>query len=355
MQILKKLKFYPLKIDRIKRETPSAVSISFEVPADLKETFNYKAGQYLSFKIDFEGEEIRRDYSICSDPASGELMVAVKAVENGKFSNFANSELKVGDVLYVAAPQGKFILEPNNELKRTIVAFAAGSGITPIMGIIKTLLKEEPKSDFLLIYGNKSVEETIFFEELMQLKTHFTDRLTIQFVFSKKPEDDALFGRIESSVVNFVLNKLDDLSVVDAFYLCGPGGMIDEVSKSLELKGISKERIKFELFTPKEAKGETAKSAEGFTKVEVLVDDEEAEFTMPRDKTILEVALEEGIDAPYSCQGGICSSCIARITEGQVHMRQNNILTDGELEEGLILTCQSQPLTDVVKINYDDV
>ncbi|WP_289021946.1 ferredoxin--NADP reductase [uncultured Salegentibacter sp.] len=346
-------KFFPLEIKEVIRETPQAVSLSFNIPENLKEEFKFDAGQYITIKTKVGDEEIRRPYSLCSAPNSGEFKVTVKEVEGGKFSVIANNKLNAGDILEVHPPEGKFILKPTGEAK-TYAAFAAGSGITPVLSIIKTVLSEEPKSRFVLTYGNKSPEETIFFKELLELQAKFADRLFIEFVYSRAREDNSHFGRIETSTVNFVVkNKFKD-QAFDAFYLCGPEEMINQVSDVLKQNGITEDKILYELFTTEET-GAIETNIEGKTELTVMVDDEETTFSMDTKDTVLDAALEQDLDVPYSCQGGICSSCIARITEGKAEMRKNQILTDEEVEEGLILTCQAQPLTPKLKVDYDDV
>jgi ring-1,2-phenylacetyl-CoA epoxidase subunit PaaE len=327
------------------------------VPEELKSEFAFKAGQYIILKTTIQGKDIRRDYSLCTNPESKELSVVVKAVPHGAFSSYANTVLKSGDSLEVSPPKGKFIFEPNMDQNRTIVAFAAGSGITPIMSIARTVLEQEPQSNFILVYGNKTPEDVIFYNDIISLQKYYGNRFNLKLIFSRSNENDALFGRIGRSTVNYTLNNCQDSQNIDAFYLCGPEEMINNVKEALIERGVSKDKIKFELFfaSIKDSKVKTEDIGDGKTKITVIVDDEEATFTMPQKKTILEVALENDIDAPFSCKGGICCSCVARIKEGKVMMRQNNILTDSELEEGLILTCQSQPTTSTVIIDYDDV
>lgn len=346
-------KFHKLKIKEVIRETPQAVSLSFIIPEDLKEEFKFKAGQYITIKTQVDGEEIRRAYSLCSAPGSGEFKVTVKEVEGGKFSAIANNKLQAGDELEVHPPEGKFILEPGTEPKN-YAAFAAGSGITPVLSILKTVLGEEPKSRFILTYGNKSPEETIFFKELLELQAKFPDRLFIEFVYSRTREEKSHFGRIETSTVNYVVkNKFRDHPFA-GYYLCGPEEMIDQVKGVLKENGVSDDKIHFELFTTEDS-GSIETKVEGQTELTVLVDDEETTFSMDSKGTVLDAALDHDLDVPYSCQGGICSSCIARIKEGKAEMRKNQILTDEEIAEGLILTCQAQPLTPKLKVDYDDV
>lgn len=348
--------FHKLAISELHRETEACVTISFQVPAEFKDAFKFKAGQYLTLKSTINGNEVRRDYSICSSPNSGLLKVAVKAVKDGNFSSFANSQLKVGDVMEVASPNGRFIFEPDNSKSRTIAAFAAGSGITPVMSILKTVMEEESKSDFVLVYGNKSSKDTIFFNELLQLQSKYLERLKIHFVYSQSQEDQSLFGRIEKSTVNFILKNNYSDTKFDRFYICGPEPMIHSVKDVLLENGVNESQILFELFTvTTPVKPMDSGLIDGKTKVTIMLDDEETTFVMDQKKSVLEAALAEKLDAPYSCQGGICSSCLARLTEGEVTMRQNNILTDSELEEGLILTCQAHPTTSTIRVDYDDI
>lgn len=348
--------FHTLTIKNIERTTAKAVTISFEVPTDLKTAYNFKAGQYITLKTMLDGTEIRRDYSLCSSPKSGDLKVAVKEVKDGTFSAYVNNQLKIGDQLEVAPPRGHFVFEPNDNKVKHIAAFAAGSGITPILSIVKSALEEEILSNVVLVYGNKTTDDTMFLDELLELQHQYSQRLSIQFVFSQTQEEDSIFGRIEKSTVNLILkNKHKDLSI-DAFYLCGPEAMIHVVKGVLEEHDIPKDRVFFELFkAAKPTERDTISIPEGQTKITVVLDEETTTFEMSQKQTILEAALDEDLDAPYSCQGGICSSCLARIVEGEAKMRQNNILTDGEVAEGLILTCQAHPLTPNVTIDYDDI
>lgn len=348
--------FHTLVIKNIERTTSQAVSISFEVPPYLKDTYAFKAGQYITIKSVLNGVELRRDYSLCSSPKSGELKVAVKQVQDGTFSAFANKELKAGDTLDVAAPRGHFVFEPNDFKTKHIAAFAAGSGITPILSIVKCALEEEIMSNVVLVYGNKTADDTMFLKELLELQQQYSDRLSIQFVFSQAQEDDSIFGRIEKSTVNLILkNKHKDL-IIDAYYLCGPEAMIHTVKDVLTEHEVAKDRVFFELFkAAKPTERDTTTIPDGQTKITILLDDESTTFEMSQKQTILEAALDKDLDAPYSCQGGICSSCLARVTEGEVKMRKNSILTDGEVAEGLILTCQAHPLTPNVSIDYDDI
>ncbi len=347
--------FHKLAIKHINRETPKAVSITFEVPSELKNLYSFVPGQYITLKKEIEGKEVRRAYSICSSPKSNTLSVAIKEVENGTFSVLANNQLKNGDVLEVHPPEGNFLLNTNPEASNAYAAFAAGSGITPIMSMIKAVLEEESNSRFVLVYGNRTLEETIFHKELLALQLRYPDRLYIEFIYSRSQEDNARFGRIEKSTVNYVVkNKFKD-TTFEAFYLCGPEKMITTVTDIITENGVEKNTIHFELFTSSSEEVEMDADLEGKTNITVLVDDEEFNFVMDQKKTILDAALEEDIDAPYSCQGGVCSSCICKVTDGTAIMEKNSILTDGELAEGLILACQAHPTSATIKIDFDDV
>lgn len=346
--------FYKLSIKEVRRETQDAVSVSFHVPLEFQDFYQFSAGQYLNLKLTLDGQEIRRAYSICSAPESAELRIAIKAVNNGAFSTFANSQLKVGDVLEVGTPEGKFTFQPDASRQKNYLAFAAGSGITPILSIIKSALQSEPKSTFVLVYGNKTPEQTIFHEQLHELQLKYVGRFFVHYVYSQAKIDGELFGRIERSTVNFILNNKHKEIDFDKFYLCGPEEMINTVAATLKERNIKESAIKFELFSTATPKTNT-NTPEGHTKITVLVDDEETTFEMSKKQTVLEAALKQGVDAPYSCQGGICSSCLGRITSGSAMMTKNSILTDGEIAEGLILTCQAHPTSDTIYVDYDDV
>lgn len=347
--------FYKLTVKEIKRETPEAVSVLFQVPHEIKENYKFVSGQYINLKLTLDGNEIRRAYSICSTPESGELRIAIKSIKTGYFSKFANEKMAVGNVIEVGTPEGKFTFEPHFEKQKNYAAFVAGSGITPVMSILQTVLEQEPKSTFVLVYGNKSPEQTIFHQQLHDLELKFVGRFFVHFVFSQAKVENELFGRIEKSSVNFVMKNKHKEKTFDKFYLCGPEEMITLVSDVLKENNVSEKDIKFELFSTSTSDNTVDKTLDGHTKITVIVDSEETVFEMSQKQTILEAALKQGLDAPYSCQGGICSSCIARISKGTAEMKKNNILTDSEIADGLILTCQAQPTSDEIFIDYDDV
>jgi ring-1,2-phenylacetyl-CoA epoxidase subunit PaaE len=349
--------FYPLSIKAIHRETSKAVSLELDVPEDLRTTFSFEAGQYLTLKTKINGQEVRRDYSISASPFSGELIVTIKEIENGLFSSFVNQKLKTGDALEVAPPKGRFTYVPNSDNQNTVVAFAAGSGITPIMSILKTVLESSDTQKFILAYGNKTPQDTIFFQTLSKLKAQYPNRLLLQYVYSQTQSDDALFGRIDRGNTNYILKNLIDLETPSAYYLCGPEAMIHTVKEVLIEKGVAESKILFELFTAATTQSHNEKiiSNNGQVETTILIDDEAEVFSMSPDHTILEAALKQNLDVPYSCQGGVCSSCICRITEGAAEMRQNSVLTDSEVEEGLVLSCQAVPTSSKIFVDFDDI
>lgn len=351
-------RFHSLGIKNIKKETSDTVSISFNIPDNLKQDYTYTSGQYLTFRTNIEGKEIRRSYSICSVPNSGELRVAVKQINYGVFSTYANTVLKEGEHLDVAIPEGKFVLNTNKENKNNYGAFVAGSGITPVMAMIKDVLKNEPKSSFVLMYGNKTSENTIFHDELNALKKEYFGRFFLYYTYSQSNESEALFGRIDKEKVNYILQNKHKSTTFDSFYLCGPESMITLVTEELLHNHIAKKQIHYELFTASSVEAPKAESTtefKGSAQMTVLVDDEETTVTIKQDETLLDAALKNGIDAPYSCQGGVCSSCMCLVTEGEVQLLKNSILTDAEIEDGITLACQAVPKSAVVKIDFDNV
>ena len=345
--------FYKVNIQEIQQETAFAVSVSFNIPENLKSNFNFKSGQYITLQKEINGSAIRRAYSICSAPQSGDIRVAIKAVENGKFSPYATSLVNVGDEIEITAPEGRFLLNP--EANKNYIGFAAGSGITPILSMIKTVLETEASATFTLVYGNKSEADTMFHSELNTLKASFSDRFNLHYIFSRENVKNELRGRIDENVTNYFVKNMYKETSFDQAFLCGPEEMIHEVSKTLENNKITKENIHFELFTATVDEEAASEVKEGTTEITVLLDDEKTTFTMEQTDNILAASLRKNIDAPYSCQGGVCSSCLGKITEGKAVMVKNSILTDSEIEEGLVLTCQAYPTTPKVTIDFDDV
>ena len=347
--------FYPLTIKQLKQETPEAVSISFDITKELKSRFKFIAGQYIVLKTVIDHQEIKRAYSICSSPNSNELVIAIKRVKGGEFSVFATTELTKDTKFDVSIPEGRFILKTAPENKKNYLAFAAGSGITPIMAMIKNVLETEPDSTFTLVFGNKSQEETLFFNEIELLQNQYQNQFFVQYVFSREQPKKALFGRIDSAITNYILKK--HKKQFNKVYLCGPEEMILTVKDTLLVKNFDESNIHFELFKSKYKK-EKIKNIEdmkldGKTEITVLLDEETTTFTMKQDENILNAALDKDLDAPYSCQGGICSSCMAKVIEGKAIMKNNSILSDEEVAEGFILTCEAHPTTDKITIDYD--
>ena len=342
---------HPLVISKVERDTPNAVLISFVVPEEIKEKYVFEAGQYLTLETNIGERKVRRSYSICSAPSDG-LQVGIKEVPGGVFSTHANRIVKAGETIMVAPPQGRFTFLKSGGEQR-LVFFAAGSGITPIISIIKTALNENKDTIIYLVYGNRTPEDTLFYEELKNMEKLFFLRLKIKWIFSRTNIKESLFGRIEADVVNSTLDQLQDYDT-DKFYLCGPEPMINIVSKTLNEKGISSSKILFELFNTS-PKGTKEVSPSTSSTLEIIYDDINYKLVSQEGKSILDTALDNKLDVPYSCQGGVCSSCIARLKSGKAEMQANQILTDDEVKEGLILTCQAHPTSKQVLVDYDDV
>lgn len=352
--------FHKLRIKDIRKETSECVSIAFDIPADLKSEFVYKQGQYITLKLNINGEEIRRSYSACSSPLTDEnLRIAVKAVENGRMSTYLNNGIEPGLEVEVMKPMGNFYTEMQPGDSNHYVAFAAGSGITPIMSILKTALKVSDKNRFTLFYGNRRTEEIIFKSELDQLIETYGARLDVIHILSRENTSDPLFsGRITVDKCRELFEQYESAKNGDDYFLCGPFDMIMSIKDHLESSGIAKEQIHFELFsTPTEdATEQTESTVESFTesKVKIVLDGDEMDITVPKGENILDAALDAGLDAPYACTGGSCCTCRAKIIEGGAEMDVNYALTDKEVEDGYILTCQSHPTTSTMVVDYDE-
>lgn len=354
------LHFHTLKVKNIKKETQDCVSISFEIPKELENEFEFKQGQSLTLRKFLDGEEIRRSYSICTSPLDNEVRVAVKKVQGGIFSTFANSSLNAGDVIDVMPPSGNFYTELNQANKKNYVAFAAGSGITPLLSIIKTTLITEPYSTFTLVFGNKNHSSIIFKEELEALKDKYIERFRLYHILSReRMEADLNYGRINADKCN-QLTKLIELNSVDEFFICGPEEMIFGVRDFLENIGIDKRKIHFELFTTPLRKASSYKppvvndANKETSKITVTLDGRSFDFDLDYDSNnILDAALAQGADLPYACKGGVCTTCKAKLIEGQIEMEVNYGLEPDEVEAGFILTCQSHPRSEKVMIDFD--
>jgi len=355
--------FHKLKISDVCQETDDSVSIAFDVPEDLKEGYQYIQGQYLTVKALIDGEDVRRSYSICTGLFDNELRVAVKKVKGGLFSIFANEKLKVGDEMDVMTPMGNFYTDLDKDNAKHYVGFAAGSGITPLMSIIRTILVLEKNSRFTLFYGNKNRSSIIFRENLVDMKNTFMDRFNLVNILSRENQDIDLFnGRIDGEKASDLLDKMLPKDGADDFYLCGPEVMIMDVKDTLEARGVDKGNIHFELFTsPSVQKGEQ-KAVEEIPEelkgkkadVTVIVDGNQTDFDLAMDGgNILDAALEQGADLPFACKGGVCCTCRAKLVEGKVSMDVNYSLEQEELDRGFILTCQAHPLTEKVVVDFD--
>ena len=338
-----------LVVSNIKQETVDSVVVSFKIEGKTKSIYKFKAGQYLTLCSKIKGEEIKRSYSICSDPQSGKLQVGVKAIKNGVYSNYINDALRVGDTVEVSFPEGRFVLDksPANYL-----AFAAGSGITPIISIASDELRKNSSSIFVLGYGNKTLGSTMFNDSISALKNEFQGRFFVYNIYSQENNPDSFFGRIDSGFINQVLKQHSSIDF-EKVLLCGPEKMIQSATELLKGKSFNENQILFELFYS-EASEKTTFSSKN-SKATIIYDDETLFLDVPENMTILDAALQKNIDVPYSCQGGVCSSCIAKVSSGSASMIQNNILTDSEIEEGLVLTCQAVPKTQEITVDFDDV
>ncbi|MBL7701438.1 MAG: phenylacetate-CoA oxygenase/reductase subunit PaaK [Ferruginibacter sp.] len=353
--------FHKLTVKEVKYETPDCVSIAFVVPENLQTDFLFEQGQNITIKKEIEGEEIRRSYSICTAPYENELRVAVKKVEGGKFSEFANSVLKAGDELDVLPPTGKFNTKLNAQNAKNYVGFVAGSGITPVISIIKTTLQTEPQSSFTLVFGNRGRHSIIFFEELEALKNKYLNRFNLINILSREKTDAPVsFGRIDAGKLT-ELNKLIDYKNTDEFFICGPEEMIFCVKEFLEAGGIDNKKIHFELFTTPEQKKLAVDSVQFAekrggpkSKITVKLDGRSFDFDLGFDsENILDAALKQGADLPFACKGGVCCTCKAKLLEGEVDMDVNWGLEHEEVEQGYILTCQSHPKTEKVVVDFD--
>jgi len=353
--------FEQLPVREVRRETNDCVSIAFEVPENLKASFQFIQGQYITLKTKIGGEEVRRSYSICSSPLDDELRVAVKKVPNGIFSTYANELLKAGDQLDVMPPMGKFFTPLVPTQKKNYVGFAAGSGITPLLSIIKTTLQTERESTFTLVYGNRNRHSIIFRETLEALKNKYMDRFRLIHILSRETTDTPLnSGRIDADKCLVLCDKTIDLEQTDEFFLCGPEEMIFAVKNVLEQQKVPAQKIHFELFTTAGQQNKKIKPQEEETdkgpksKITVKLDGISFDFELSqKGDAILDAALKHGADLPYACKGGVCCTCRAKLVEGEVDMEVNYGLEPDEIEQGFILTCQSHPKSEKVVVDFD--
>lgn len=356
--------FHSLAVKQLTQETEDCVSIVFDIPEMLKPQFSFIQGQYLTLRKEIGGEDIRRSYSICSGVDDAELRVAVKKVPGGRFSTFATEQLRVGDMLEVMPPMGNFYVGLQPDARRHHVAFAAGSGITPVLSLIKTTLAQEPLSTFTLFYVNKTSTSIIFREQLEDLKDRHLSRFRLFHLLTREPSDvDMLSGRLDAARCRQICSSLVDVEQADAFFVCGPEAMIHDVRNTLESMGVDPGKIHFELFTAPVAAQEpvTVEASKpnviikgGMSAVEIVLDGNRMEFELaPDGMSVLDAALKRGADLPFSCKGGVCCTCRAKLVEGEVHMDLNYSLEPDELERGFILTCQSHPRTAKIVVDFD--
>jgi len=356
-------KFHPLKVSDVKRETADAVSVAFEVPATLWPEYQYKQGQYLTLKLKVDGQEIRRSYSICTSPFSEkELRIAIKEVKDGKGSTFANRHLKVGDTIEVMTPMGNFTSPLSGSAQKNYVLFAGGSGITPMLSILKSVLYIEKQSAVTLVYANRDEESAIFKNEIDKLAADHKEKFNVFFVYDKPKQNVAELykGLMTKEKVKALVEKHVPLKPNNEFFICGPGPMMENVKQVLEELKVDKEKIHIEYFTTvleTIAKAEqTIVGQDVLSKVTVLQYGVETTFDLKTSgATILDAASDAGVDAPFSCKGAVCCTCRAKVLEGKVKMDANFALTDAEVAQGFILTCQSHPLTEKVVVDYDAI
>lgn len=355
------IEFHRLKIADVRRETPEAVSIAFAVPHELAGVYRFNPGQHLTLRTQIDGAEVRRSYSICTAPDDGELRVAVKRVEGGVFSTLANGAIKPGDEIDVMTPQGRFGVALDPAAARTYVAIVAGSGITPIMSILRTVLAHEPKSRVVLIYGNRTTQSIIFREALEDVKDRFMGRFTVHHILSREHQEIPVFdGRIDGAKLDTLLRTLPQDSVDHAF-LCGPGGLIEDGKAALLRLGMKPERIHVEYFSADgspvatRAKEQDAVADAQEARVEVRLNGARHSVPVRAGESIVDAGLRAGLEMPYSCRGGMCCTCRAKVTQGAVRMDTNYSLEPWELEAGYVLTCQAHPVTPKVALDYDQV
>lgn len=358
---MSKPQFYTLRVKEVKPETQDGVSVSFQIPTELAQQFSYQSGQYITIKKQLDGEEVRRSYSLCSSPYETEFRVGIKKIPQGKFSTFAHDVLQSGDELEVMNPMGNFTL-PENAHGQHFVGIAAGSGITPILSLMKSVLHQDDTSTFTLVYGNQTFQTIMFREEIEALKNTFLGRLQLIHVLSRERlESEVNYGRINADKCAQLFEKLIDLSTVTQYFICGPEEMILSVKDYLVSKGVNETAVRFELFnssssaSKKEAFQQEAKETAGqMSMVTIKVDDRSIEIPLAfGGDSILDAALKHGADLPFACKGGVCCTCRAKVMEGSVKMEVNYALEPDEVENGFVLTCQAHPTSEKVVIDFD--
>lgn len=354
-------KFYPVKVKSVKKTTADCTLITLDIQEELAADFGFKQGQYLTLKARVNDEELRRSYSLCSSPLDGEWQVAVKKVADGRFSTFVNENLRAGDTLEVMPPTGRFYVETTPDRQKNYVAFAAGSGITPILSIIKTHLHQEPKSTFKLFYINQAVSTIILKEELEGLKNTFMERFEIFHFLTREERSTPLFnGRIDREKLDTLFNTLIPEENTDDFFLCGPSAMIFLIRDYLQERGVDPKKIHFELFNtdgiPQNGRSKVKRKTNDGSLSEITIREggKNFRFSMPKGAdNILDAALEQNADLPFACKGGVCCTCRAKLLEGEVDMPVNYGLEPEEVEQGYILTCQAIPVSEKIAVDFD--
>lgn len=353
--------FHKLKVADLRRETPDAVSIAFDIPEALRDAYRFRPGQHLTLKIGENGKELRRSYSICAGMDDNELRIAVKKVDGGSMSSWANEKLKTGDEIEVMTPQGRFGVAPAPDEARNYLAIAAGSGITPINSMIRTMLTREPKSRFVLIYGNRNARSIMFKDQLEDLKDQFLDRLVVHHVLSREPQEIALLsGRLDrEKIASLLKGSLPGGKVAHAF-LCGPGALVKEGEEALLGLGLDPSRIHVEYFSTDGLPISTKNPATTITDnaavtASITLNGIQYDVPMKAGDTIVDAGLRAGLDLPFSCKGGMCCTCRAKLTEGNVTMEHNYSLEDWEMKAGFVLTCQARPNTSKVAVDFDQL
>jgi ring-1,2-phenylacetyl-CoA epoxidase subunit PaaE len=352
-------RFHTLTITDLRRETADAISLAFAVPDRLRETYRYTPGQYLTLRATIDGEDVRLSYSICSGPDDGDLRVVIKRVEGGAFSGWANEQLRAGDQLAVMTPGGRFGVPIEPGARRTLVAFAAGSGITPLMSIMQTVLQREA-GRFFLFYGNRSTESIIFREQLEDLKDRYLARLSVFHVLSREQQDIAVLnGRLDAGKLEVLMHAMAPVQQVDHAFVCGPQPMIEGLEKALSDLGMARDRVHVERFTPgvggRPRPVVVPPSAKPKAIATVISEGVRMDIPVAEGEAIIDAGIRAGRSLPYSCKGGMCCTCRARLLEGKVEMAVNYSLEPWETNAGYILTCQSHPVTERVVIDYDQV
>lgn len=355
-------RFHNLTVTDIHKTIRDAVVLTLKPENGAAKDFDFIQGQYLTFRRDFDGEELRRSYSICAGKDDGVLQVGIKRVDGGAFSSWANDEIAVGDSLEAMPPMGRFHTDIDAKGKKHYLGFAAGSGITPILSILKTTLSGEPNSEFTLVYANRGVTSIMFREELEDLKNTYLGRLTVIHILKSDAQEIDLFtGRLTPEKCDQLFKHWIDIKTVDTAFICGPEAMMQGIRKSLQDHGLDDDQIKYELF----ASGQQGRAKQKFSAHKadaaaanvtafVTLEGTTRELKMPKDgQSVLEAALAANLDAPFACQAGVCSTCRAKVLEGEVEMRANHALEDYEVEQGFVLTCQCYPVSDKIVVDYD--